>query len=186
MLRINIDATPNTASITRRRSAAAAARRSSSSCTADEMLVGVHGRYGANYVNQVGPQCVQVDQFGRWIGDPVNAPVTGTTATGTAIRQDLPARLRDQRLPRPLGAVRRPDRPPVPGADAERRPHRHGHVPRQQRRHGRHGAGPASLRHRESRLCALRPLRRHGRQLRHAVPAGRDHADQHRTKRPSS
>ncbi len=43
----------------------------------------MHGRYGANYVNQVGPQCVKVDQFGRWIGDPVKGPVTGTTATGT-------------------------------------------------------------------------------------------------------
>ena len=39
------------------------------------LLVGAHGSTGT-YVNQIGPQCVRVDQFGRWIGDPVDGPLT--------------------------------------------------------------------------------------------------------------
>ena len=35
------------------------------------------------YVNRVGVRCIQVDQSGRWIGNPVNRGTAGT-ATGTA------------------------------------------------------------------------------------------------------
>ena len=84
MLRINIDATPNTAVDYTATMGGSGGSAFSLACAVDEMLVGVHGRYGTNYVNQVGPQCVKVDQFGRWIGDPVKRPVTGTTTTGTS------------------------------------------------------------------------------------------------------
>ncbi len=100
-----------------------------------------------DYVNQVGPQCVRVDQFGRWIGDPVARPVTGTTTTGTRIQQDLPSRRRGQRLPRQLRAIREPYRASVPRAHAERRPDGHRHLPRRDGRHRRHCAGAAKLRH---------------------------------------
>ncbi len=83
MLRINIDSAPNTAVDYTATIGGNGGGAFSLACAGSEVLVGVHGRYGANYVNQVGGQCVQVDQFGRWIGDPVKRPVTGTTATGT-------------------------------------------------------------------------------------------------------
>jgi YVTN family beta-propeller protein len=51
-------------------------------CAVDEIVAGVHGNAGT-YVNQIGPQCVKVDQLGRWIDSPVNGPVTGTTTSGT-------------------------------------------------------------------------------------------------------
>ncbi len=83
MLRINIDSTPNTAVDFTATIGGNGGAAFNLACAVDEVLAGVHGRFGANYVNQVGAQCVKVDQFGRWIGDPVKRPVTGTTATGT-------------------------------------------------------------------------------------------------------
>ncbi|HUQ52655.1 MAG TPA: galactose oxidase-like domain-containing protein, partial [Gammaproteobacteria bacterium] len=83
MLRINIDSTPNTAVDYTATIGGAGGAAFNLACAADETLVGVHGRYGTNYVNQVGAQCVKVDQFGRWIGDPVKRALTGTTTTGT-------------------------------------------------------------------------------------------------------
>jgi YVTN family beta-propeller protein len=83
MLRINIDSAPNTAVDYTATIGGNGGGAFNLACSADEVLAGVHGRYGANYVNQVGPQCVKVDQFGRWIGDPVKRAVTGTTTTGT-------------------------------------------------------------------------------------------------------
>jgi YVTN family beta-propeller protein len=83
MLRINVDSTPNTAVDYTATIGGNGGGAFNIACSADEVLAGVHGRFGANYVNQVGPQCVKVDQFGRWIGDPVKRAVTGTTTTGT-------------------------------------------------------------------------------------------------------
>ena len=83
MLRINIDATPNTAVDFTSTIGGGGGAAFNLACAVDEVLVGVHGRFGANYVNQVGPQCAKADQFGRWIGDPVKRALTGTTATGT-------------------------------------------------------------------------------------------------------
>jgi YVTN family beta-propeller protein len=83
MLRINIDSTPNTAVDYTATIGGNGGGAFNLACLTDETLVGVHGRFGTNYVNQVGPQCVKVDQFGRWIGDPVKRVVTGTTTTGT-------------------------------------------------------------------------------------------------------
>ena len=53
------------------------------SCNADETVVGVYGNSAGTYVNRVGVRCIQVDQSGRWIGNPVDRGWTGT-ATGTA------------------------------------------------------------------------------------------------------
>ncbi|HXS80946.1 MAG TPA: putative Ig domain-containing protein, partial [Gammaproteobacteria bacterium] len=83
MLRINIDATPNTAVDYTAPIGGTGGTAFNLACNVDEVLVGVHGRFGTNYVNQIGPQCIKVDQFGRWIGDPVKRTLTGTTATGT-------------------------------------------------------------------------------------------------------
>ncbi|HSC14864.1 MAG TPA: putative Ig domain-containing protein [Gammaproteobacteria bacterium] len=83
MLRINIDATPNTAVDFTPTMGGNGGSAFNLACAVDEVLVGVHGRFGTSFVNQVGPQCIRVDQFGRWIGDPVKRPVTGTTTTGT-------------------------------------------------------------------------------------------------------
>jgi large repetitive protein len=83
MLRINIDATPNTAVDFTAAMGGAGGTAFNLACNTDEALVGVHGRFGTNYINQIGAQCIKVDQFGRWIGDPVKRALTGTTATGT-------------------------------------------------------------------------------------------------------
>ena len=82
MLRINIDANPNTAVDYTPTIGGGGGGPFQLACPADEIIVGVHGNY-ATYVHQVGPQCVKVDQLGRWIGDPVNGPVTGSTTSGT-------------------------------------------------------------------------------------------------------
>jgi YVTN family beta-propeller protein len=84
MLRINIDATPNTAVDFTATMGGNGGSAFNLACAVDEVLVGVHGRYGTNFINQIGPQCIKVDQFGRWIGNPVKRPVTGTTTTGTS------------------------------------------------------------------------------------------------------
>ena len=59
------------------------------SCNADETLVGIFGNADTTRVNRVGLQCVQVDQGGRWIGNPVNRGATGG-ATGTAYTKTCP------------------------------------------------------------------------------------------------
>ena len=116
-------------STTRRRSAAAAAPRStsraqptrcSSACTAASR----------HYVNQVGPQCVKVDQFGRWIGDPVNGALTGTTTTGTAFNEICPRDSAVSGFRGALVSVRRSDRTSSAARYAERRPHGRGHLSR--------------------------------------------------------
>jgi YVTN family beta-propeller protein len=48
------------------------------SCFANEVMVGAYGTAGTQ-VNQIGPQCVNVDVAGHWIGAPVNRGLTGTT-----------------------------------------------------------------------------------------------------------
>ena len=58
-------------------------------CAADETLVGVRGNF-STYVNQVGPRCVKVNQFGQWIGDPANGALAGTTTTGTSFAKTCP------------------------------------------------------------------------------------------------
>ncbi len=59
------------------------------SCNSDETLVGVYGNSAGTYVNRVGVQCIQVDQGGRWIGDPVDRGTAGT-ATGAAFTKTCP------------------------------------------------------------------------------------------------
>jgi hypothetical protein len=46
-----------------------------------------HGR--RHVVNRVGLQCIQIDQSGRWIGNPVNRGTAGA-ATGTAFTKTCP------------------------------------------------------------------------------------------------
>lgn len=87
MLRINIDATPNVAVDFTPAIGGGGGGPFQLSCNSDEVLVGIHGKY-ATYVNQVGPTCVAIDQFGRWIGDPVERPVTGNTTTGTSFAKN--------------------------------------------------------------------------------------------------
>jgi len=89
MLRINVDTTPNTAVDYTPTIGGAGGGAFTLACAVDEVLVGAHGRY-ETYVNQIGPDCVRVDQFGRWIGDPVARPLTGTLTTGTAFSKLCP------------------------------------------------------------------------------------------------
>jgi YVTN family beta-propeller protein len=83
ILQINIDSTPNTAVDFTPTIGGTGGTAFQLSCAADEVLVGVYGKYQTG-VNQIGPECVRVDQFGRWIGTPVQRALTGTTTTGTA------------------------------------------------------------------------------------------------------
>jgi YVTN family beta-propeller protein len=89
MLRINVAATPNTAVDYTPTIGGSGGGAYTLACAADEVLVGAHGRIGT-YVNQIGPDCVRVDQFGRWIGDPVARPVTGTLTSGTTFAKLCP------------------------------------------------------------------------------------------------
>jgi len=82
LIRILVDATPNTAVDYTPTIGGSGGGAYTLACNANEVLVGVYGNY-ATYVQQIGPQCVQMDQFGHWIGNPVSRPVTGTTTTGT-------------------------------------------------------------------------------------------------------
>lgn len=89
MLRVNIDSTPDTSvnyTPTIGGGGGAAFRLS---CPADEIIAGVYGKF-ATYVNQIGPQCVKVDQLGRWIGNPVKGSLTGSTTTGTSFEKICP------------------------------------------------------------------------------------------------
>ncbi len=58
-------------------------------CAPDEVLVGAYGTVGT-YVNQIGPRCVRVDQFGQWIGDPLDGALTGSNANGTPFVRTCP------------------------------------------------------------------------------------------------
>ncbi len=89
MLKINVDSTPNTAVDYTPTIGGGGGAPFQLACDSDQVLVGIHGRF-ATYVNQVGPQCVAIDQFGRWIGDPVTKPVTGTTTSGTSFDKLCP------------------------------------------------------------------------------------------------
>ena len=86
ILQINIDTTPNTAVDFTPTIGSNTGTDYQLACNADETLVGAYGRY-QTVINQIGPQCVKVDQFGHWIGNPAQRPVTGTTATGTAFNK---------------------------------------------------------------------------------------------------
>lgn len=83
IIRINVDSTPNTAVDYTPAVGGSGGTAFSLACNTDEVLVGVYGKY-STYVNQIGPQCVQMDQFGHWIGSPVSRALTGTTTSGTA------------------------------------------------------------------------------------------------------
>ncbi|MDH5323592.1 MAG: DUF1929 domain-containing protein, partial [Gammaproteobacteria bacterium] len=89
MLRINIDANPTIAVDYTPTVGGAGGSPFQLACPADEIIVGIHGRQGT-YVNQIGPKCVKVDQLGRWIGQPVDAPLTGTTTSGTSFSKVCP------------------------------------------------------------------------------------------------
>jgi len=89
MLRINIDPSPNTAVDYTPAIGGSGGTSFQLACNVDEVLVGVHGKY-ATVVNQIGPQCVKMDQFGHWIGAPIDGPVTGTTSTGTSFSKTCP------------------------------------------------------------------------------------------------
>ena len=82
IIRINVDTTPSTAVDYTPTIGGSGGGGYTLACNSDEVLVGVYGNY-ATYVNQIGPRCVQMDQFGRWIGNPVSRALTGTTTTGT-------------------------------------------------------------------------------------------------------
>jgi YVTN family beta-propeller protein len=85
MLRINVDATPNVAVDYTPAIGGGGGSPFQLACSVDEVLVGVHGQFNV-YVNQIGPQCVQMDQF----GDPVDGPVTGSTTSGTSFSKTCP------------------------------------------------------------------------------------------------
>ncbi|WP_405234373.1 golvesin C-terminal-like domain-containing protein [Lentisalinibacter salinarum] len=89
MLRINIDPTPDTAVDYTPTIGGGGGSPFQLACPADETVVGIHGVY-ETYVNQVGPQCVKVDQLGRWIRDPADGALTGTTTSGTAFAKTCP------------------------------------------------------------------------------------------------
>jgi YVTN family beta-propeller protein len=89
MLRINIDATPNIAVDYTPTIGGGGGGAFQLACASDEVLVGVHGR-ALTYINQIGPQCVRMDQLGRWIGSPVNGPVTGTATSGSSFSRTCP------------------------------------------------------------------------------------------------
>lgn len=89
MLRINIDSTPNIAVDYTPTIGGGGGGPFQLACASDEVLVGVHGRY-QTYVNQVGAQCVRMDQLGRWIGNPTDGPVTGNTNSGTQFSETCP------------------------------------------------------------------------------------------------
>jgi YVTN family beta-propeller protein len=59
-------------------------------CNSDEVAAGIAGRASiTDYIYQVGLQCVQVDQFGHWVGDPVNRSSSGGTG-GTPFTKTCP------------------------------------------------------------------------------------------------
>jgi YVTN family beta-propeller protein len=89
ILSLNIDPTPNTAVDYTPSIGGGGGAPFQIACPVDETVVGVHGNFGT-YVNQIGPQCVKVDQIGRWIGDPVNGAVTGNTTSGTPFTRTCP------------------------------------------------------------------------------------------------
>ena len=89
MLRINIDPTPNTGVDYTPTIGGGGGGQFTLACEPDEILVGVHGIAGT-YVYQVGPQCVRMDQLGRWIGDPINGPTAGTRTDGTPYSLSCP------------------------------------------------------------------------------------------------
>jgi len=89
MLRINIDANPTIAVDYTPTVGGAGGTSFQLACPADEIIVGIHGIQGT-YVNRIGPKCVKVDQLGRWIGNPVNGPLTGTSTSGTSFSKLCP------------------------------------------------------------------------------------------------
>ncbi len=89
MLRINIDATPNITVDYTPTMGGGGGGAFQLACASDEVLVGVHGR-AATYILQIGPQCVRMDQLGRWIGSPENGPVTGTNTNGSSFSRTCP------------------------------------------------------------------------------------------------
>lgn len=89
MLRINIDPTPNIAVDYTPTIGGGGGGPFQLACNSDEILVGIHGKT-ETYVNQVGPQCVTMDQLGRWIGDPTDGPVTGNKTSGTSFSKTCP------------------------------------------------------------------------------------------------
>ena len=89
MLRVNIDPDPSADVDFTPTIGGAGGNSFQLACNVDEILVGVHGKY-ATYVNQIGPQCVKMDQFGQWIGSPVDRAVTGTTTSGSSFSKTCP------------------------------------------------------------------------------------------------
>lgn len=89
MLRINIDPTPNIAVDYTPAIGGGGGGPFQLVCDVDEILVGIHGIEGT-YVHQIGPQCVSMDQLGRWIGDPSNGLVTGSSTSGSAFSKTCP------------------------------------------------------------------------------------------------
>ena len=86
---IDVDTTPNVAVDYTPTVGGAGGGPFQLACAADETLVGVRGNF-STYVNQVGPRCVKVNQFGQWIGDPVDGALAGTTTTGTSFAKTCP------------------------------------------------------------------------------------------------
>jgi hypothetical protein len=89
MLRINIDPTPDTTVDYTPAIGGGGGSAFKLACDSDEILVGVFGKYSTN-INQIGPRCVQMNQFGQWIGSPVNGSLTGTSTSGTSFSRTCP------------------------------------------------------------------------------------------------
>ena len=90
------------------------------SCNADEAVVGVYGNSAGTYVNRVGVHCIQIDQSGRWIGNPVESRLRRARRPGTAFTKTCARDFAISGYQRPRLAVRGSARLPVPRADALR------------------------------------------------------------------
>lgn len=55
-------------------------------CGNDEVLAGMHGRYGNTTISGVGARCVKVAADGTWLGQPFNGDATGRTASRSFVR----------------------------------------------------------------------------------------------------
>ena len=89
IVRINVAANPNPTPDTTQAIGGTGGTSFNLACNANEVLAGIYGTSAGTLVNQVGLQCVQVDQNGHWIGTPINRGITGT-ASGASYTKTCP------------------------------------------------------------------------------------------------
>ena len=89
IVRVNVAANPNPTPDTTQVIGGTSGTPFTLACNADEVLAGIYGTSAGTNVNQVGLQCIKVDQNGRWIGTPTNRGITGT-ASGAAYTKTCP------------------------------------------------------------------------------------------------